>query len=242
MHSTCTLAVALCTDIDECAEFGACSQICTNLIGSYKCSCYEDYHHDFYNPSMCKVDRSLHDEPALIFAHRFDMRRITLHTGHYQVLLNNTRSSVALDFDYVNKRVYYSDVAEEKIRVHDINRPMSNEDVLTEDINTPDGLAFDWVHQNLYWTDTYDNTISVYSVEQEIRKTLFNTALDEPRAIVVDPREDQLSLYWSDWGAVPKIERSGLDGRDRQAIAVNGTLVWPNGLTIGKSKRTYVSQ
>ena len=38
-------------------------------------------------------------------------------------------------------------------------------------------------------------------------------------------------IYWSDWGERPHIERSSMDGRDRQVI-VNTSLFWPNGLTV----------
>jgi len=38
-------------------------------------------------------------------------------------------------------------------------------------------------------------------------------------------------MYWTDWGASPKIEKAEMDGSMRQAI-VSGNLVWPNGLTI----------
>ena len=56
-------------------------------------------------------------------------------------------------------------------------------------IRTPDGLAFDWVHENLYWTDTGKNCIEVVSLQNTAwRKELITQNLDEPRAIVVDPR------------------------------------------------------
>ena len=32
----------MCDDVDECAEPSPCQQECTNLIGSYECSCYDD--------------------------------------------------------------------------------------------------------------------------------------------------------------------------------------------------------
>ena len=40
-------------------------------------------------------------------------------------------------------------------------------------------------------------------------------------------------MYWTDWGANPKIEQAGMDGSARQAI-VTGNLIWPNGLTIDR--------
>ena len=69
-------------------------------------------------------------------------------------------------------------------------------EVLVEsEINTPDGLAVDWVHGNLYWTDTGKNSISVLSLGNPAwRRRLISEHLDEPRAIVVDPRNNQRSV------------------------------------------------
>lgn len=73
--------------------------------------------------------------------------------------------------------------------------------LVNHDLSTPDGLAYDWVHKNLYWTDTGNNRIDVVNIHSDslhashvgplMRKTLINTNLDEPRAIVVDPRDKQ---------------------------------------------------
>jgi sugar lactone lactonase YvrE len=79
------------------------------------------------------------------------------------------------------------------------NRSLAVEVLVNQDVATPDGLAFDWIHKNLYWTDTGNNRIDVLALAmggaaaggRAMRKTLFNVNLDEPRAIVVDPRDDQ---------------------------------------------------
>jgi len=64
--------------------------------------------------------------------------------------------------------------------------------LVERDISTPDGLAVDWVHKNLYWTDTGNNRIEVVSLKNtEWRQTLIKDGMDEPRAIVVDPRTNQ---------------------------------------------------
>ena len=43
-------------------------------------------------------------------------------------------------------------------------------------------------------------------------------------------------MYWTDWGQKPKIERCGMDGKNRMSIVTQEHgLEWPNGLTIGES-------
>lgn len=106
--------------------------------------------------------------------------------------------------------------------------------VVVDQTKTADGIAYDWIHRLLYWTDTGSNSIEVISLDTQYKKTLLNLDLDEPRAIVVDPRDKQKWMYWSDWGEKGRIEKAGLDGSHRQAV-VTTDIQWPNGLTIGKS-------
>lgn len=63
--------------------------------------------------------------------------------------------------------------------------------LLKDGVRTPDGIAFDWINKNLYWTDTGLNMIGVLSIQTRHHRFLFNTNLEEPRAIVVDPRDHQ---------------------------------------------------
>ena len=45
------------------------------------------------------------------------------------------------------------------------------------------------------------------------RRELFKSDLEEPRAIAVDP---ELGLiFWTDWGKEARIERAGMDGKNR---------------------------
>ena len=39
------------------------------------------------------------------------------------------------------------------------------------------------------------------------------------------------SLYFTDWGTTPRIEKASMDGQQRQVLA-DKSLFWPNGLTI----------
>jgi len=70
------------------------------------------------------------------------------------------------------------------------------ESLVGHNIQTPDGLAYDWIHDNLYWTDTGKNCIEVLSLRNTVgRKVLITENLDEPRAIVVDPRNNHKLVF-----------------------------------------------
>lgn len=46
-------------------------------------------------------------------------------------------------------------------------------------------------------------------------------------------------MYWTDWGANPKIERAGMDASNRTVI-ISSNLTWPNGLAIDyETQRLY---
>lgn len=59
--------------------------------------------------------------------------------------------------------------------------------MVVSDVHTPDGIAIDWVGNKMYWTDGGYNMIEVAELDGSHRLTLFDSGLDEPRAIVVDP-------------------------------------------------------
>ena len=53
--------------------------------------------------------------PHLLFANREDIRHIDLLSSEYRAVIEQTRTAIALDYDFVEKKVYWSDVAEETI-------------------------------------------------------------------------------------------------------------------------------
>ena len=44
-------------------------------------------------------------------------------------------------------------------------------------------------------------------------------------------------MYWTDWGAVAKIERASMDGTSREVLH-NTNLVWPTALTLDYNTQT----
>ena len=76
-------------------------------------------------------------------------------------------------------------------------------------------LSVDWVARNLYWTDTGTDRIEVTRLNGTSRTVLISDRLQEPRAIALDPQRGW--MYWTDWGAEPKIERAWL-GKESQRM------------------------
>ena len=62
-----------CEDINECVEeYGVCSQHCQNTVGSFECSCADDYF--MYGTSTCKAKGNF--DPILFFSGKSEVRLI----------------------------------------------------------------------------------------------------------------------------------------------------------------------
>ena len=92
---------------------------------------------------------------------------------------------VALEYDLVEDRVYWTDVT---LRI--ICRAFRNgtgfEVLFNDNIGVADGLTVDVAGRNLFWTSTSYNTIEVSKLDGSFRKILVWRNLDEPRDIIVD--------------------------------------------------------
>nr|CAD7262752.1 unnamed protein product [Timema shepardi] len=175
---------------------------------------------------------SLGVEPKLIISNRYYIRELSL-SGHSTLLAHSLTNAVALDYDWEEKCIYWSDVTSLGSSVKRLctKTPGNNtyEVLHSATLQNPDGLAVDWVGRNLYWCDKGLDTIEVSKLDGRYRKVLIKTGLEEPRAITLDPRQGY--MYWTDWGDKPYIGKAGLDGSGQRMI-VNDSLGWPNALTI----------
>ncbi|XP_017271351.1 low-density lipoprotein receptor-related protein 1 isoform X3 [Kryptolebias marmoratus] len=217
-----------CVDVDECTTTYPCTQRCINTHGSFRCLCVEGFLLSPENPTICK---SISDEePFLIFANRYYLRKLNLDGSNYTLLKQGLNNAVALDFDYRQQMIYWTDVNTQGSMIRRMHINGSNVQVLHRTLlSNPDGLAVDWVGGNLYWCDKGRDTIEVSKLNGAYRTVLVNSGLKEPRAVAVDVRYGY--LYWSDWGDNPHIGRIGMDGTNR-SVVVQDKITWPNGLTL----------
>lgn len=171
-------------------------------------------------------------QELLILARRTDICIIYLDSADYthKVLpLNNTKHTIAVDYDPVDDFLYWTDDEVKKIQKARLDGTEQT-DIIVSEIQHPDGIAIDWISRNLYWTDTGTDRIEVSRLNGKYRRVVISEGLVEPRAIAVAPEIGW--MFWSDWNEKsPKIERSNLDGSEREII-LHTNLGWPNGVTL----------
>ncbi|XP_040568074.1 low-density lipoprotein receptor-related protein 8 isoform X1 [Lepeophtheirus salmonis] len=215
-----------CEDVDDCLTPGTCSQICYNRPGTFKCDCLEGYSRDLRDSTRCKANEG---HPSLLFAHKVDIRKISLDRNDMTSIVNSTRSSCALDFVFRTGMIFWSDEVTQKIYKAPIDEGNKKEVVVDHNIVIADGLACDWIYNHIYWTDTGTNSINLAEFDGRLISTIIVDDLEEPRSIALHPAKGW--MFWSDWGEDPKIERAGMDGSHRETI-ISETLRWPNGITL----------
>uniref|UniRef100_A0A4W3HU78 Low-density lipoprotein receptor-related protein 2 n=1 Tax=Callorhinchus milii TaxID=7868 RepID=A0A4W3HU78_CALMI len=145
-------------------------------------------------------------------------------------VVNVLRTAVALDYDSVENRIYFTQNSwggHSKISYISLSSPTRPPTQVVTGLGAPDGIAFDWINKRIYYSDYLNQTINSIGVNGHNRTIIAN--VPRPRAIVLDPCRGY--MYWTDWGTHAKIERATLGGNFRIPI-VNTSLVWPNGLTL----------
>lgn len=90
----------------------------------------------------------------------------------------------ALDYDAVDRHIYWSDSANGTILRSTID---GQSEVVLSDLLNPEGLAVDWISHNVYYTDDSLNVIGVVSFDGKYNVVLINKGLHQPREIAVDP-------------------------------------------------------
>ncbi|GFO35071.1 low-density lipoprotein receptor-related protein 4 [Plakobranchus ocellatus] len=216
------------THVNRCGKNnGGCSHLCLPNPRGTSCACPTGL-------LMMEDGRTCNEVPSkyLLFAARGNIGRISLDTpDHTDVFLPipDLHNVIALDFDYRDNMVYYTDVHLDVVRRAYLNGSMWTEDIILKELSTTDGLAIDWIARNLYWTDAGRDVIEVSRLDGSSRKKIIKRDLFEPRAITLYPKKGL--MFWTDWGKKPRIERAYLDGTARKVI-IDKELGYPNGLTI----------
>uniref|UniRef100_A0A8C6QUZ8 Low-density lipoprotein receptor-related protein 2 n=1 Tax=Nannospalax galili TaxID=1026970 RepID=A0A8C6QUZ8_NANGA len=223
-----------CVDIDECKETPhVCSQKCENVVGSYYCKCAPGYIREA-DGKRCRQNSNI--EPYLIFSNRYYLRNLTTDGRLYSLILQGLSNVVALDFDRVEKRLYWIDIQKHVIERMFLNKT-NRETIVSHRVTGAESLAVDWVSRKLYWLDTILDCLFVSDLDGQHRRMLAQHCMDSnntfcfdhPRGIVLHPQNGH--VYWADWGDHSYIGRVGMDGANKSVI-ISTKIEWPNAITI----------
>ncbi|XP_009473163.1 PREDICTED: prolow-density lipoprotein receptor-related protein 1-like [Nipponia nippon] len=220
-----------CMDIDECTEWGeeACSQTCLNAPGSYSCGCLPGY---LLEPDgrVCKLGGP---EPMLLVAVQSELLSCGLRSGHEEVLLPTDKDRVvfSLDYDLVERKIFWMDLATESIRWQDFD--LGKKGTLVKGVRS-DCIAVDWLGRNLYWTDGAAGQVLATRLGAAWRgipeyTVVMDGDLDRPHSLVLQPLAGL--LYWSEVGSHPRLMEATMDGSRRHVLLAQG-LGWPTALAL----------
>ncbi|XP_072048711.1 LOW QUALITY PROTEIN: sortilin-related receptor-like [Amphiura filiformis] len=202
------------------------------------CSGGESWRYD-PEPVSCPVREKAE---FLLYAKRTEIHRYLLVEERDEKLpLEGLSAAIAIDYDWHGNCVFWADIVEDAIHKYCLDGEHSEENTILiyKELETVEGLAFDWLAQNLYWIDSGNKRVEVAQDDGTYRRTLINDTkvLDQPRALALDPKRGY--MYWTDWGATPKIVKAYMDGT-HPADLITGGLHWPNGITIDEqTSRLY---
>lgn len=161
----------------------------------------------------CVVSR----DDYLIYTTESTVRSLRLDPDDHALpfpVVNVPRTSVALDFDLTDRRIYFtqsSGAGASKISYVSLSSPTSSPVVVAygrfgepattsytcivttsltcfyfwTDLGAPDGIAFDWINRRIYYSDFVNQSISSMSVDGSQRTVVAHVS--RPRAITLDP-------------------------------------------------------
>ena len=98
-------------------------------------------------------------------------------------LSNSLSRPVAVAYDFVEGRVYWTDVWRSTISRSFLNGS-SQEVIIDQKLAYPYGLAVDFIGRNLYWADTYN--LGIAKLDGSHQKSLITTNLYHPKDIILD--------------------------------------------------------
>ncbi|NXV13847.1 EGF factor, partial [Cepphus grylle] len=196
-----------CIDIDECLEggLGTCGQTCTNVPGSYICSCLPGYTLDIDKRSCYVNDPA----PFLLFNHGNAIFRIDTEGTNHEILVADTGQSTLMDFHYTEEKVYWVDSERRLLqRIHLNGTKRERLCYIDKGIS---GFAIDWINQDILWANRQKATIETTDMNGKKRRVLLRDA-GRPTRITIDA--EQRLLFWSSDGTISSIHRVSLSGSD----------------------------
>ncbi|XP_070556143.1 low-density lipoprotein receptor-related protein 4-like [Ptychodera flava] len=211
---------------------GGCQHLCVGDPSGHKCLC----RHGFVLAAdgfSCTTDTHLVPGHQVLFANDDSVCRLPVDFAHSNPAVPehcfiNGIDVGAMDYLYSQDVLYFHEKSNGTIQRALLRDDPSIQDIVA-DVSTVSGISVDWLANNLYWTDSNRKAIYVSKLDGSFKTVLVSENVDMPHGIAVYPSEQ--SLFWTDKGSSPRIEKSALSGRQR-SVFISSELRTPSALTI----------
>lgn len=200
-----------CINRNECDLWGYCDQMCTDVLGSYRCMCNPGY--QLEKQGTCRVSDVT--KFRIIYARREGIYEVDKQALQIRRLTNSTKA-FAVDYHYGTNMLYWTDTDERKPGLYSTSLNSANREnftVATLSLKNPVGVAVDWVANKVYVVDLAAKRIDVMELSGQYRAIVISQNLTAPLAIAIDPLQGAMFISDS-----KRIERASLDGTLRHTI------------------------
>ncbi|XP_040274305.1 pro-epidermal growth factor [Bufo bufo] len=170
--------------------------------------CQENYHYVGNNRSACNGPT-----PFLLFSHGNDILSIDIDGTNLKTIVASAGSSVLLDFDHKEQRLYWLDPKRGFIQRIFLNK--TKRERMRAVIQGATQFTVDCKNKNIFWTNQQKGTIEWTGMSGKKARTLLR-GLVHPNFISVDPVEGL--LFWTSGSSVSVIQRSNLNATSITAV------------------------
>ncbi|KAM6962531.1 low-density lipoprotein receptor-like [Aplochiton taeniatus] len=218
-----------CEKIDQCLYSDVCSQLCTRTNGTFSCDCHDGYQ---MNPKTgeCKAKG---DVAQLAFSSSEGLHWVSTNSRVIRKVDAHLQGPGPVGALSANHTLYWARPGQGSIYRVSLDRKPPMPALVIEGEGAVFGLAVDWIHQLLYWTNAKTHSVNVAPLDGSAQRLLIG-GVDKPTGVALDPSIGL--LFWGDGGRSSKIERAGLDGRNRMAL-VTSAIGYPAAISLDLTRK-----
>ncbi|XP_077312028.1 low-density lipoprotein receptor-related protein 5 isoform X1 [Lithobates pipiens] len=218
---------------NECMQNnGHCAQLCLAVPNGYRCSCSSHYTLDS-NHKNCSLPTNF-----LLFSQKTAINRMLVDEQQSPDIIlpiHGLRNVKAISYDPLDKLIYWVDGRQNIIKraKDDGTQPLAvvstpNQSQTQE--KQPHDLSIDVYSRTLYWTCETTNSINVNRLTGEYVGVVLRGENDKPRALALNAERGY--MYFTNLQErTARIERSALDGTEREVLFTTG-LIRPVALVV----------
>lgn len=194
-------------DLDECAEWGHCDQLCTNTDNSYMCSCADGY--SVKDRVHCVAPDA--ENMQLIFAHEKAIVRMSS-VGHNSKNLANATGASGIAYHHGKNMLFWSDTKTRKVQMQALNESgYGNAEISLPGLWSPVALAVDWIGDKLYVADYVGQKVDVFELDGRNHAVVLGSNLTSPSDLALDPTSGL--MFVADGGQVLRAHMDGTHAR-----------------------------